>query len=676
MAGTLRQHEGRLKHERDDQTLSLKYESLKSKYLKLQKENEKLRTSDAPAANEGTDSSAKLTYLRRKLEDLEQVHKEGKAKHHAELSAVRSELDRYRKISNEQSDQLARMKQQHEASEVRLQDMKKAVSADQAEVRGLKLKLKQLEQERDKLSGKHTDAASLRRALNAAESKGKTELQTRDRQLGDTQKTLADERKKVSSLQEKVRSIMAKAEEDCRQCESREKELKTRLKDAEGRAKDADIRYAALEESNASNASNSRMEISQLKTLVSVVTEQYAELASSTIPKGEYEQLRLQAIESRFSVLRLERKLGNVNDMVESLASLSRQLQMDNELLSAELRDANDTVQWLLSTSQTESMETIPESLTLSYDHDKTELAFYKSLEEAHSAILRNILDISHMQAEKMLSCIRVTVHDLAAAEDLISETKEEVGSAQQENVRLSGLVEASRKEIASLSQLVAQKSNEVSALEKTVKGKEGELMDNEKRSRSELCKRDELLAREREVTSRLQSTVQKCKMAEDALRAEIDQLSNGIADADIYREAYESIAEEMRNLVARNTLAEEEAERLSKFNAEILGHRNPVQKICYVDKIRRELAETKQKLLVSTRETEVASDERNALKNELCLYKSVAVPFDGKPKSNLTRVRRIPLTALSENSKKESPSAIDMRKYVPDGDMTIDELH
>lgn len=73
------------------------------------------------------------------------------------------------------------------------------------------------------------------------------------------------------------------------------------------------------------------------------------------------------------------------------------------------------------------------------------------------------------------------------------------------------------------------------------------------------------------------------------------ERLSDGIADADIYQEAYESIAEEMRNLVARNTLAEEEADRLSKFNAEILGHRNPVQRVCYVDKIRRELAETKQ---------------------------------------------------------------------------------
>jgi hypothetical protein len=46
--------------------------------------------------------------------------------------------------------------------------------------------------------------------------------------------------------------------------------------------------------------------------------------------------------------------------------------------------------------------------------------------------------------------------------------------------------------------------------------------------------------------------------------------------------------------LVDRNDLAEDEAERLSKFNAEILGHNNPAQRIMYVDRVRRELAETK----------------------------------------------------------------------------------
>ena len=50
-----------------------------------------------------------------------------------------------------------------------------------------------------------------------------------------------------------------------------------------------------------------------------------------------------------------------------------------------------------------------------------------------------------------------------------------------------------------------------------------------------------------------------------------------------------------MRGLVARNALAEDEALRLSQFNAEILSHSNPTQKILYVDRIRRELADTKQ---------------------------------------------------------------------------------
>lgn len=55
------------------------------------------------------------------------------------------------------------------------------------------------------------------------------------------------------------------------------------------------------------------------------------------------------------------------------------------------------------------------------------------------------------------------------------------------------------------------------------------------------------------------------------------------------------TLVEEVGALVDRNALAEGEAAKLSKFNAEILGHNNPAQRIVYVDRIRRELAETKQ---------------------------------------------------------------------------------
>jgi hypothetical protein len=70
--------------------------------------------------------------------------------------------------------------------------------------------------------------------------------------------------------------------------------------------------------------------------------------------------------------------------------------------------------------------------------------------------------------------------------------------------------------------------------------------------------------------------------------------LLNELAEAERYQEAYTALFEQVGSLVARNQLAEEEAERLSKFNAEILGHSNPAQRIAYVDRIRRELAEAK----------------------------------------------------------------------------------
>jgi hypothetical protein len=71
--------------------------------------------------------------------------------------------------------------------------------------------------------------------------------------------------------------------------------------------------------------------------------------------------------------------------------------------------------------------------------------------------------------------------------------------------------------------------------------------------------------------------------------------LQADLADLSRFQEAYYNLVDKTEALVARNNLAEEEAENLSKFNAEILGHNNPVQRILYVDRIRRELSEVKQ---------------------------------------------------------------------------------
>ena len=72
-------------------------------------------------------------------------------------------------------------------------------------------------------------------------------------------------------------------------------------------------------------------------------------------------------------------------------------------------------------------------------------------------------------------------------------------------------------------------------------------------------------------------------------------RLQADLIEAERYQQAYNSLVDRVDALVRKNALAEDEAQQLSKFNAEILGHHNPAQRIQYVDRIRRELHETKQ---------------------------------------------------------------------------------
>ncbi|KNZ80489.1 hypothetical protein J132_05609 [Termitomyces sp. J132] len=200
-------------------------------------------------------------------------------------------------------------------------------------------------------------------------------------------------------------------------------------------------------------------------------------------------------------------------------------------------------------------------------------------------------------------------------------------------------------------------------------------------------------LKKERDVVRRLTEAMQKMRTTEDGLRAEIEQLTTELTDAERYQEAYYSLSEEVGSLVARNQLAEEEAQRLSKFNAEILGHNNPAQRIMYVDRIRRELAEAKHKLVMLGREQEAAIAINDDLQHELDMYKSIMVSADNKPRTTLTRVTRPPLVNLTRSlnvsvggslaisasksddlSGKGSVQRVHALETIP-GDMTIDEI-
>ena len=170
-------------------------------------------------------------------------------------------------------------------------------------------------------------------------------------------------------------------------------------------------------------------------------------------------------------------------------------------------------------------------------------------------------------------------------------------------------------------------------------------------------------------------------------------RLTSELAGVEELQNAYQQLSDEVGELLTRNALAEDVAQQLSKFNAEIVGHRNPAQRIMYLERIRNELADSRQasvipgersigltilgfqKLAMLAREHEVLQAKRDELEREVDMYKSVAV--SERPRGAVTRVKRVPLASLNQQAPSPlAEKATCILDMIPaEGEMTLDEL-
>ncbi|EJD02797.1 uncharacterized protein FOMMEDRAFT_146619 [Fomitiporia mediterranea MF3/22] len=639
-------------------------------------------------ANTTIISHPQLIHFKRKLDDLEEVHREGKREHAAEIERLKADHDRTRKANKDQAEQIARLKKHNELIESRAQDLKKEILAAQSEARELRVKLRVVEAERDKLANKQTDAAGLRKAISTAEKLKKDEIQEKEKRIAELQRLLAAEKQCVEEAETKAREQRTKLEKEAREARVKNTITEQRLQRAQAELKETESRKNALEREAVSTSDSLATRVLELEATLKQATEEYSRLSSSSAPEAAYETLKLEASRLHLQVARLERKLGNSEEQVLELAQLIRQTQLTNTLLSEQLRDAYTELDWQTKESKAAASLALtrPVDDSLTGEINEFLLEEMQDREEEQEVLLelgQAQLRFSYETGKQLVDHLSSTERSLISERTEAARLKSKLAESEVAITKLSQEAEVRRKERDELQNKVTSQSTEIFNLQSKLSDSEKALVAAESRSRTELAKREDLLRKERELTSRLNSSVHKAKMAEDALKAGIEQLTSELAGADAYREAYASIAEEMRGLVARNALAEDEANRLSQFNAEILSHRNPTQKILYVDRIRRELAETKQKLIQSTQDTESALSEISTLRDELAMYKSVTVPPEGKPRTAMTRVRRIPLGAQKLNvqvqaerrQEQEYASYSERCTYDFDGEMTIDEL-
>lgn len=445
------------------------------------------------------------------------------------------------------------------------------------------------------MTAKHGDIADMKKAMQSLELRRKDEMKERDRTIGDLEKSLAAEKKKREMTESQLKDMKTKAESEAglmKEAVDKWKADSITIRDELQKTKQCLLATQRDAESREKSLSK---QLQEHRDMLKAVAEQYSILASSTVPKTAHERLKYENMAVHLSLARASRKLGNTEAQVSELAHLIRHSMEQNQLLQISMKhreeELSSYIDYAVSRPPFPPSYTFLDETIARLDQDQQE--FETEVARATIESLRVESELYRLQYNQVLSAYTEADAELQEATVVVSKLEE---VTQQRNISQE-LLQATTTTAESLK----------SSLE-TFKQQVAEL---ESRLSMETYKADEALKKEKDTVHRLATAVQKSRMAENGLRAEIEQcvflclqiyvllnslrLTTELTDAERFQEAYYSLSGELDKLLARNALAEDEAQRLSHVNAEILGHQNPMQRIMYVEKIRNELADTKQ---------------------------------------------------------------------------------
>ncbi|WVN90026.1 uncharacterized protein L203_105258 [Cryptococcus depauperatus CBS 7841] len=132
--------------------------------------------------------------------------------------------------------------------------------------------------------------------------------------------------------------------------------------------------------------------------------------------------------------------------------------------------------------------------------------------------------------------------------------------------------------------------------------------------------------------------SMMRSKMAEEALDEEVKHLRNAYIEASAYQDLYNDLKDQQSLLLARESAAIEEAERLAGQNAELAGHTNEMQKISYIETVRKEMFHVKQELATTRHLLNNANDKIQFLNSEIAAYQSVNIIGESQGSRGCTR--------------------------------------
>lgn len=377
------------------------------------------------------------------------------------------------------------------------------------------------------MAGKQGEAGELKKALQLLETKRKDEVREKDRRLAELEKALTGEKKKKEAAEAKLQGAKGKGDEELQSARAAAHASEVQLSTARSETQQAQSALADLEEESTTKEEAFLAQLEQHRRLIGQVAEEYGHLVSTSVPRTEHARLKQQLAVSQIRTLRLERKLANSEGQVVELANLIRQSKENNAFLIHQLREAEVEIHFtkeaLLEAASIRPVE--PDTSLIQTLQDISEdLAHTRA--EIHT-VDKKASDLSaefyRLKSEELLLAYSIADKQLSEAALTAQQHASDLSSALASHEAIAALLESVQKERATVEGQLKAATESTDKLRASSEYLTRQVAEIEGKLREAAGAHEEALKKERDTVKRLAGTVQTARMAEDAMRAEIE---------------------------------------------------------------------------------------------------------------------------------------------------------
>jgi chromosome segregation ATPase len=364
--------------------------------------------------------------------------------------------------------------------------------------------------------------------MQCLESKYREDLRERDRRIAELEKNAASESSKCLALESQLRDLKHKGDVDSENARSGTKQLESQLANARLQLSEARKQLSVKQDSFVGEREAFLDRLTNLNHHFSYATQQYAQLVSNTIPLSDHIELKRMYTTGQLSILRLERKLANAEDQIMELAHLNRQSNRSNDLLREHLRDALHQI--TVREDMLDISPSIPASTVAAHFDLQVALSamcestYHQDITTALLHLHELLVNYSITGSQQLFFAYTCVEKELVQTSKLAGKHSRELASALASHKTISASLESAERERSSFSEQFHTLTKAQTSLQRAYTSLKDQNDTLHSQQRQSVLIHEAAVKKDKNEIQRLTNIIQKSRVAEDALRVEIDR--------------------------------------------------------------------------------------------------------------------------------------------------------